>query len=204
MRQEQLREHEKPEGFDARQKARFLRDVYDEITKRLKEVRDGLIRENRGTDGQLGVRPARWNGGMPDGFTFKCLGMMFYVEFGVTKSPDTDNLDGLVTYGVSRPRCFDRCPVDGETAEQAQLREEQQRDAAERRYNCERNERCDHREDKPLLSLRVSRYGVIKDVPGIKGSWISGQEERIFNLHHQVLEQIWKDALDWFNETFAV
>lgn len=195
---------EKPEAFGARMKAKSLREDFEGIIKKLKTIREALVTKIEKDNDSLTVRPPRWDGEMPAGFRFKHIGMMFYVECGVTRSQDADSLDGLITYGVSRPKCFDRCPIEGETTKQEELNAGQKKAAKERRYGCERNDRCDHREDKPLFMLRVSRYGVIKDVPGIQGSWASDKSERIIDLHYRVLEQIWKDALDWFNENMTV
>lgn len=54
---------------------------------------------------------------------------------------------------------------------------------------------------KPLFECPVSRNGLIKDPGGIKGQWMINKDEGNFaDVHFLILQNIWKDALNWANE----
>lgn len=54
---------------------------------------------------------------------------------------------------------------------------------------------------KLLFECPVSKNGLIKDPGGIKGQWIIKQDKSNFaDVHFLILQNIWKDALNWSND----
>lgn len=175
---------EKPEALEAREHLESLQREVRSVTNQLIRFRDGLV-ERFGTGTKSTPRRRRWGRDLPEGLIFDRLGVEFYVEFSIASGRGAAELEGAITWGATRPLCFLACPEG-------------------KRDDCQRVARCDQREDKALLTARMSKFGVITNVPGLKGSWSNEEPGRLIELHYRVLERVWRDALEWVGESCQV
>jgi hypothetical protein len=126
---------------------------------------------------------------IPDRIEFEFMKLNFYIDFTVvtSSSDDLTDLKGSIIYGANRTLCFTNCifPEKGKECE-----------------NCERIDRCDRLEDKPLLQFTVNRHGLIKSAGELDDEWWikENENEDLLDMHLRAIEFIWGKALDWTNE----
>jgi len=130
----------------------------------------------------------------PDRIMFEKNHLTFYIDFTIVcqESENPSSIKGSIIYGISRKQCLAKCLSKDDEKE------------------CQRNKRCDHLEDKPLIDYTVDEDGLIKSSGSLEDEWWvkcdnnkKNTEERYDNLedlHFCTLVHIWKDALDWSNE----
>ena len=121
---------------------------------------------------------------VPNRIEFEESHLKFYIDFTVTckESENPSAINGSIIYGVSRTNCFRECPNPDNKKE------------------CQRSNRCDHFEDKPLIEFTVTGDELIKSSQGLEDEWLLDDEESLREMHLRTMVHIWKDALDWTNE----
>lgn len=120
---------------------------------------------------------------VPYRITFEENHLKFYIDFTVTcqESENPSTISGSIIYGTSRTKCFVECICP------------------EMEKECQRTDRCDHIEDKPLIEFTVTDDNLIKSLGGLEDEWLL-EEGDLKELHFRTMVYIWKDALDWSNE----
>jgi len=149
----------------------------DSISKILNEIIKGIeTKESKNKQNEVKKIPNR--------IKFGNNHIMFYIDFTVTmkESENLSTINGSIIYGTSRTMCFTECPENYN------------------RKECQRNVRCDHLDDKPLIEFTVGDEGLIKSSGGLEDEWLLDDEESLREMHLRTMVHIWKDALDWSNE----
>ncbi len=126
--------------------------------------------------------------------------MKFYIDFTVVASEGDDPADikGSIIYGANRTLCFKDC-IFPKNTKNCKL--------------CERINRCDGLEDKPLIQFLVNKTGMIKSRGELEDEWWIKkegdleeddlEEGDLADLHYRALDHIWKDSIDWTNENIS-
>ncbi len=124
---------------------------------------------------------------VPKRIDFKTNHLKFYIDFTLVSAERDDLIDikGSIIYGASRTLCFTDC-IYGDNRKKDKL--------------CQRINRCDGLEDKPLISFDVTQHGMIQSSGKLEGEWWIKDELDLDELHYRTLDLIWKEALDWANE----
>ncbi len=125
--------------------------------------------------------------GVPKRIEFGFNHLKFYIDFTVVVSEGDDlaNIKGSIVYGTSRTLCFSECIFPKKT---------------NKCKKCERIDRCDGLEDKPLINFSVTQQGMIQSSAELEGEWWIGDKSNLLELHYRAMDLIWKQALDWANE----
>lgn len=133
---------------------------------------------------------------VPERLAFRFSGIEFYVDFVLDNSSedDTEDITGVMVYGVSRPYCFSGCISESGSEE-----------------GCASSARCDRLEDKPLHQLTVTKHSEIRSAGALDGKWCvrkkeadkagSKSESDLLELHFRIMELIWHRAVKWTNES---
>lgn len=126
----------------------------------------------------------------PKRIEFMSNQLKFYIDFTIVPSEGDDPTDikGSIIYGANRTLCFKDCLFQ-ENSEKCKL--------------CERINRCDGLEDKPLIQFSVNKTGMIKSRGELEDEWWIKEKEDLVNLHYRALDHIWKDSIDWTNENIS-
>lgn len=179
----------------------------DEIIRSIKTIAIYLTEILKEEDGKFGRKskeesttPQKLRGmisGLPNRIEFTYNNLDFYIDFTLLapERDDTADIEGNIIYGTSRTLCFRECIFPEES---------------KKCKRCERIARCDGLEDKPIIQFTVDRHAIIKSRGELDDEWPiadTGEEKENENkknlrdLHYRTLDNIWKDALDWTNET---
>ena len=179
----------------------------DEIIRSIKTIAIYLTEILKEEDGKFGRKskeesttPQKLRGmisGLPNRIEFTYNNLDFYIDFTLLapERDDTADIEGNIIYGTSRTLCFRKCIFPEES---------------KKCKRCERIARCDGLEDKPIIQFTVDRHAIIKSRGELDDEWPiadTGEEKENENkknlrdLHYRTLDNIWKDALDWTNET---
>lgn len=183
-------------GNDVDKIIRFIHTIANYLTEILKEE-DGKFERKSEEESTTPQKLRGMISGLPNRIGFTYNNLDFYIDFTLLapERDDTADIEGNIIYGTSRTLCFRECIFPEENEECKR---------------CERIARCDGLEDKPIIQFTVDRHAIIKSRGELDDEWQiedTGEEKENENkknlrdLHYRTLDNIWKDALNWTNET---
>ena len=180
-------EKPKGKGKKAFNKLKYINVEIGEIIKKLKDASSGFQK----IIGKSNVQKQRsMIEEVPKRIEFISNQLKFYIDFTVVASEGDDPADikGSIIYGANRTLCFKDC-IFPKNTKNCKL--------------CERINRCDGLEDKPLIQFLVNKTGMIKSRGELEDEWWIKEEGDLADLHYRALDHIWKDSIDWTNENIS-
>ena len=186
-------------GKKAKKRLIHINNEIEEMIRKLNDAHDVIFEEIGGNSNDLQKQRSMIEGA-PKRIEFMSNQLKFYIDFTVVASEGDDPTDikGSIIYGANRTLCFKDC-IFPKNTNNCKL--------------CERINRCDGLEDKPLIQFSVNKTGMIKSRGELEDEWWIKKEEDLeeddleegdlADLHYRALDHIWKDSIDWTNENIS-